>query len=190
MGACERVGSARGRRGWLRVTVGVMILAMPALWLVVSLSSAVPGAAAAACWRLVPVSFARSHADAPSPPAAAAWAARARPGAGAVVPAPFTVPGLRSLRPATRPPRDGGGAPRPTLDGLTFVAKAFERPACLRRLLQSIGGIYRGAAVVVLDDSRQALLGKDAVGSAAAGNLTVIRTECVRARGSASVCTI
>ena len=47
------------------------------------------------------------------------------------------------------------------LDELTFIVKAFERPDCLRRLLKSIGDIYRGANVIVLDDSRKALLPKD-----------------------------
>ena len=40
------------------------------------------------------------------------------------------------------------------LADVTFIVKAFERPDCLRRLLKSIGSIYRDANLLVLDDSR------------------------------------
>ena len=47
------------------------------------------------------------------------------------------------------------------LSEITFIVKAFERPQCLRRLLKSIGDVYRGAIVIVLDDSKQPLLSRD-----------------------------
>ena len=66
------------------------------------------------------------------------------------------------------------------LDELTFIVKAFERPDCLRRLLKSIGDVYPGANVIVLDDSKAALLPGDEASVLAIRhnlNFTYLRTE-------------
>ena len=66
------------------------------------------------------------------------------------------------------------------LDELTFIVKAFERPDCLRRLLKSLGDVYPGANVIVIDDSMAALLPGDEASALAQLhelNFTYVRTE-------------
>lgn len=43
---------------------------------------------------------------------------------------------------------------RGSLDNITIMIKAFERPGCLERLLKSIDKFYPGIKIIVADDSR------------------------------------
>jgi hypothetical protein len=73
-------------------------------------------------------------------------------------PASSTIPGFMSL--SGKPEFfQIAASPRDVAARVTFVAKAFERPMCLSRLLDSIARTWRDVPVLVLDDSAQAILG-------------------------------
>ena len=63
------------------------------------------------------------------------------------------------------------------LADVTFVFRAFERPACLRQLLNSLAARYTGARVIVLDDSKTPLLTPEEVLGVDGLNLTYVPTE-------------
>jgi hypothetical protein len=72
-------------------------------------------------------------------------------------PASATLPGIMSL--SGKPEFYQVAASKRDLAArVTFIVKAFERPSCLTRLLESIIAEYPGNPVVVLDDSREPVL--------------------------------